>query len=72
VPKPPSEKTQLAAARREIRRLTDEWKRASASVAEYRARATKAEQELAEWKRRFDLLLSRTPQLSAGEKHEQG
>ena len=29
----------------------------------YRQRATKAEQEAAEWKRRFDQLLMRTPEV---------
>jgi hypothetical protein len=28
----------------------------------YRSRAMKAEQDVADWKRRFDLLLARTPQ----------
>ena len=38
----------------------------------YRARATKAEQECAEWKRRFDLLLARTPELPAAPLEPQG
>lgn len=29
-----------------------------------RGRATRAEQEVAEWKRRFDALLARTPEVS--------
>ena len=33
----------------------------------YRLRASKAEAEVKEWKARFDVLLSRTPQLSPGD-----
>jgi hypothetical protein len=51
------------------------WKVASADsyearkeAAGYRARATKAEQEVAEWKARFDALLARTPKLPDEEK----
>lgn len=53
----PSEKTQLANARREINRLGNDlamWQRESSR---YRTRATQAEQEAAEWKVRFDKLL---------------
>lgn len=59
--KSPSEKTQLATARRELKRALQRLQAANASVHEYRTRATRAEQELAEWKARFDKLLERTP-----------
>jgi hypothetical protein len=53
----PSEKTQLATLRRDLRQSDSELRIVRAALTEYRARATKAEQELAEWKRRFDELL---------------
>jgi ribosomal protein L10 len=53
----PSEKTQLATLRRDLRQSDSELRIVRAALTEYLARATKAEQELAEWKRRFDELL---------------
>jgi hypothetical protein len=53
----PSEKTQLAAARREVTRLTDDLRLWQGECRKYRTRSTQAEQELAEWKVRFDKLL---------------
>lgn len=53
----PSEKTMLVSARREIARLRAELKSARDMSQLYRTRATQAEQELAEWKARFDKLL---------------
>lgn len=64
--KAPSEKTLLATARRQIKQLEYELTASRQDCSAYRLRATKAEQELSEWKKRFDLLLARTPQLSAG------
>jgi uncharacterized protein YlxW (UPF0749 family) len=55
--KPPSEKTQLAGAKRKVRDLQTEVNDLAAEVRQYRARATQAEQAVAEWKARFDKLL---------------
>jgi outer membrane murein-binding lipoprotein Lpp len=52
----PSEKTQLATAKR-IRDLQKEVGNLIVQVGQYRARATQAEQHAAEWKARFDKLL---------------
>lgn len=55
-----SDATKLRHATRELNEMRG-WLRDEKQLAnEYRARATKAEQEVAEWKRRFDLLLERT------------
>lgn len=58
--------------RRIIRNTREELAQARFASAEhqrardaFRARATQAEQECAEWKRRFDLLLARTPEAKA-------
>lgn len=59
--KQPSEATQIRNLNRDLRDRDAQLSRLKATVNEYRARATKAEQECAEWKRRFDLLLERTP-----------
>ena len=53
----PSDKTLLAHARREIKELNASLKGAWHNENNYRVRATKAEQEAAEWKARFDRLL---------------
>ena len=53
----PSEKTQLATARRNIRFFESQMRIVKAEREQYRIRATKAEQELADWKARFDNLL---------------
>jgi hypothetical protein len=55
----PSTETKLRTAKADIRRLYIELARANQAASEYRARATKAEQEAAEWKQRFDVLLRR-------------
>lgn len=68
--RPASDKTLLASERRTNRRLMKDMHSVVRERDSYRIRATKAEQELAEWKKRFDLLLARTPQVSAGAKHE--
>lgn len=65
--KPPSEKTKLANERRLVKRLRVELMDVQRSMNAYRSRATKAEQELAEWKARFDKLLERTPVTSSGD-----
>lgn len=64
----PSEKTQLANARRENKRLDTELRASRSMTEHFRLRATKAEQETAEWKRRFDELLKLRVDVSAGEK----
>lgn len=53
----PSEKTQLATAKRMIRDLQAEIRNLTGSLNSYRVRATQAEQQTAEWKARFDKLL---------------
>lgn len=65
--KPPSEKTKLANERRLVKRLRVELMDVQRSMNAYRSRATKAEQELAERKARFDKLLERTPVTSSGD-----
>jgi hypothetical protein len=57
--KAPSIETQLKSARRMYRNAQKDITDLQASVREYRTRATKAEQECADWKRRFDELLFR-------------
>jgi hypothetical protein len=57
--KAPSIETQLKTARAELRKFHINLLREQQQVAHYRARATKAEQEVAEWKQRFDILLRR-------------
>jgi hypothetical protein len=53
----PSEKTQLGNAERMVRDLQDEVRNLVAESGRYRARATQAEQQVVEWKARFDKLL---------------
>lgn len=55
----PADKTALKTARRVNKGLLIELARANATSAEYRIRATKAETEAADWKKRFDTLLSK-------------
>lgn len=55
----PSEATQIRTLRAELKRAHNETLAARNQCAEYRARATRAEQEAAEWKARFDILLRR-------------
>jgi hypothetical protein len=69
VGRPASDKTLLTTERRINKRLMNEMHAVSRERDGYRIRATKAEQELAEWKKRFDLLLARTPSPSAGERN---
>jgi len=53
----PSDKTQLATLRKLSNTLMADKTYLLKEVNHYRARATKAEQEAAEWKARFDKLL---------------
>lgn len=66
--KAPSEKTQLATERRLVKRLRVEMMEVQRSLTSYRLRATKAEQELAEWKRRFDELLKLRVDVAPGDR----
>jgi hypothetical protein len=59
----PSVETQLRLTRSELKRSMVDRLNLTNEVAGYRRRATKAEQECAEWKARFDLLLARTPEI---------
>jgi FtsZ-binding cell division protein ZapB len=56
--KAPSEKTQLATAKRTIRSLQTEVQNLCAEVTRYRSRATQAEQSAVAWRDRFDKLLA--------------
>ena len=58
----PSPETELRNLRREFKELRTDWRDARAASDAYRARATKAEQEIVEWKRRFDALLKIVPE----------
>lgn len=58
----PSAETQLRRVRSDLRAAEKSARENMELAAQYRLRATKAEQELAEWKRRFDLLLARAPE----------
>ena len=55
--KAPSDATLLRALKRKYADLLVEHQSVDRERINYRARATKAEQEAAEWKARFDLLL---------------
>lgn len=57
MPKAPSEATQLRTTKALLKGLERELQQARQTCADYRGRATKAEQEVAEWKARFDQLL---------------
>ena len=57
--RPPSTETLLRRAKNDMRMLKADLSRAESGLAIQRGRATKAEQECAEWKARFDLLLRR-------------
>lgn len=57
--KPPSDATMLRTVKAELARTEKERVALRTQRDEYRVRATKAEQEVAEWKARFDILLRR-------------
>lgn len=61
--KAPSEATQLRTIKRELKAILDDREKLKMLSHQYRERATKAEQECAEWKARFDALLLRTPEV---------
>lgn len=60
--KQPSDATTIRTLRRDLRSEHEISRRLTQENHVLRGRLTKAEQETAEWKRRFDLLLSRTPE----------
>lgn len=71
--KKPSPEQEIRNLKREVKQLrravADEHARAGVAMRQQllgRARATKAEQEVAEWERRFDALLARTPESATG------
>ena len=61
--RPPSDATLLRAAKRDLNETRAYLRDARRQCEAYRIRATQAEQECAEWKARFDLLLQRTPEV---------
>jgi hypothetical protein len=54
-----SEATQLRKARADLKRATMRLNTVTMQCEAYRVRATKAEQDCADWKSRFDLLLTK-------------
>ncbi len=54
--------TELRSLRSELKRWRTGYDERVKDCTAFMMRATKAEQECAEWKRRFDLLLARTPE----------
>lgn len=60
-----SDATKLRNAMRELNEMRGSVRDEKQLANEYRARATKAEQEASEWKRRFDLLLERSQIVTA-------
>lgn len=58
----PSAETQLRHARGDLHRTKQELSSLKEVAESYRIRATKAEQEVSEWKRRFDALLKILPE----------
>ena len=61
-----SPETQLLRLKSEYSKLLDQLDAAQQRGMQYRERATKAEQDVAEWKARFDALLHRTPKVDHG------
>lgn len=56
----PSAETELRNVKRELNRVLGDCADMRAERDNFRARATKAEQEAADWRRRFDLLLEKS------------
>lgn len=59
--KPPSDATKLKTTQRDLRDTYTLLQNVRSERDTYRIRATRAEQEVSEWKARFDALLARTP-----------
>jgi uncharacterized NAD(P)/FAD-binding protein YdhS len=64
--KAPSAETQLRSVRRVLRQCQEDLIRTKQTAEGYRARSTKAEQEVAEWKQRFDAMLKIVPPTTSG------
>ena len=62
MPKPRSGATELRMLRKEFLAMSVQYQNARRDCEVYRVRATKAEQEAAEWKKRFDILLAKLNQ----------
>jgi hypothetical protein len=60
----PSDATVVRRLRADLNRAESDKNTLNANCLQWRARATKAEQEAAEWRKRFDALLERTPKLT--------
>ena len=58
--KKPSAETELRHARSDLIKIRKDYFALKATCEHYRIRATKAEQEISEWKARFDALLHRS------------
>ena len=63
--KQPSEATQLRTLRTTLKLAQMERAEAERQCAVFRARASRAEQDASEWKKRFDLLLEKSPRIDA-------
>lgn len=61
----PSDATLLKRANSDVRMWKKRWMETQTELNNYRARATKAEQEAADWRRRFDILLTRSESTSS-------
>jgi hypothetical protein len=57
----PTPETELKTVKRELRQSQEDAAKWLRDANTYRARAMQAEQECADWRKRFDLLLARTP-----------
>jgi hypothetical protein len=66
----PSPETQLRTMRALLKRTQSDLATAKQQASEYRARATKAEQDATEWKQRFDILLRREERQAPAMKKE--
>jgi hypothetical protein len=66
----PSAETQLRSERRITKLLRSQLAETAKQLTEYRWLASKAEADAAEWKKRFDVLLSREPSPATEGKHE--
>jgi hypothetical protein len=63
----PSPETELRTVRRELKKWKAGYDERVKDCTAFRMRAIKAEEESADWKRRFDLLLARSPPTSKGD-----
>jgi len=61
----PSDATKLRTALADLKVVRKNFDNVQAQLYVYRVRATKAEQEAADWRKRFDALLLRTPEVKS-------